>query len=69
MHDTGIIHLDIKPSNTILNLCFNRNFPFKEVFVVDFGLSERFIDKTGTHVPLIKLGRAKGTVKFSSLNS
>jgi casein kinase 1 len=47
MHSKNFIHRDIKPEN----LCIGRNKDQSTIYLIDFGLSKRFIDKNGEHIP------------------
>lgn len=64
IHRHGIVHLDIKPENMILG----RGMDSKTVYLIDFGLSTSFRDKSGEHVPVDEYVRFCGTPAFSSMH-
>lgn len=66
VHESGYIHRDIKPDN----ICMGRAGKAGVVHLIDFGISERYIDEeTGNHVPMINDGSFSGTIKFASVHA
>lgn len=60
VHSKGLLHQDLKPGNFLYE---NNN-----IYLVDFGLSKKYIDNEGNHIPF-KTGKSMvGSINFSSIN-
>jgi serine/threonine protein kinase len=65
IHEQGILHLDLKPTNILTGLGSQKD----KIFLIDFNLSKPFIEKNGKHISLNRLNEFNGNIQFSSVNS
>jgi serine/threonine protein kinase len=64
VHSKGYIHRDIKPGNFVVGL----GDKSKIIYIIDFGLSKRYIDKnTNKHIPYKEGKGLTGTARYVSL--
>ena len=64
IHSSGYIHRDIKPGNFVIG----RNENSKKIYIIDFGLSKRYIDKNNNKHISFKEGKGlTGTARYASL--
>lgn len=64
----GYIHCDIKPNNILLSGCIRNRREFDQLYIIDFGISQAYLDAKGNHVPLHKVGKNVGNKWFASPN-
>jgi serine/threonine protein kinase len=66
MHAANYIHRDIKPDNFLIGTGRTQN----TVYVIDFGLSKRYIDpKSGMHIKYDDTKSLTGTARYASTNA
>jgi serine/threonine protein kinase len=64
LHSVGYIHGDLKFQNVLTSL----NPDLDRVFLIDFGLSYKYLTPEGGHIEKVKRGHFSGNFLFSSLN-
>ena len=65
LHTKNFLHRDVKPDNFLTGLGKKAS----SVFLIDFGLSKKYIDKTKNHIPFREGKSLTGTVRYTSINT
>lgn len=72
MHKSGYLYCDIKLNNIVVGDCIELNRHstnhLHKLRFIDYGLSRRYLDDHGKHVPKIRERVFKGNVVFASKN-
>jgi serine/threonine protein kinase len=66
IHDRGIVHCDLKPSNFLIK---NNKDNLTEVYLIDYGLAKCFIDDKQRHYGLKTNETIIGTHRYMSVNT
>lgn len=65
MHNKNTIHRDIKPDNYVIGYG-SKSY---KVYLIDFGLAKKFINKDDTHIPYKDNKNLTGTARYASVNT
>ncbi|MCL4121837.1 UNVERIFIED_CONTAM: hypothetical protein GTU68_063190 [Idotea baltica] len=65
VHNRHFIHRDIKPDN----FCVGLNKTSNKIFILDFGLAKRYIQRDGKHIPYREGKNLTGTARYASINT
>ncbi|KAI9330167.1 kinase-like domain-containing protein [Obelidium mucronatum] len=69
LHEVGILHRDIKPGNFCMSLVDERSPTKQRCYLIDFGLSRRYIGTNGRiREPRSKVG-FRGTARYASISA
>ena len=66
LHKYGFVHRDIKPENFLLG---KKEEDKDKIFIIDFGLTKKYVDVSGAHIGYIDGQPFVGNPRFASINS
>lgn len=64
VHNKGYLHRDIKPENFL----FGVGDDSTKLYIIDFGLSKRYLDDNDNHIPMKLHKKITGTLRYLSTN-
>lgn len=65
VHTRHFLHRDIKPDNFLIGSAKRAN----KIFIIDFGLAKRYLQRDGTHIPYRDNKNLTGTARYASINT
>lgn len=65
IHKRRFIHRDIKPDN----FCIGRNKTSHKIFLIDFGLANKYLHKNREHIVYREGKCLTGTARYASINT
>ncbi|TNV87224.1 hypothetical protein FGO68_gene17084 [Halteria grandinella] len=69
LHSIGYLHLDIKPNNVLLGTSDLNHPKSKLIYLIDFGITKKYKETDGSHVPFKIDVPFTGNIIFSSVNT
>ena len=64
-HNSYFLHRDIKPDNFLVGVDANES----TIYIIDYGLAKRYIDKQHQHIPYKDGKSLTGTARYASVNT
>ena len=65
MHSRKFVHRDIKPDNFLLGTYEKCGI----IYIIDFGLSKKYLQKNGNHIAYKDNKSLTGTPRYASINN
>lgn len=65
VHSRHFLHRDIKPDNFLIGTGKRAH----KLYIIDFGLAKRYIQKDGKHIPYKENKNLTGTARYASINT
>lgn len=65
LHHRHFLHRDIKPDNFVMG----KNNKRHSVYIIDFGLAKRYLNREGKHIKYKQGKELTGTARYASINT
>eukprot|EP00825_Cyclidium_porcatum_P006202 TRINITY_DN13052_c0_g1_i2.p2 TRINITY_DN13052_c0_g1~~TRINITY_DN13052_c0_g1_i2.p2 ORF type:complete len:231 (-),score=31.54 TRINITY_DN13052_c0_g1_i2:148-840(-) len=65
VHTRHFLHRDIKPDNFLIGTGKRAH----KIYIIDFGLAKRYLQKDGKHIPYKENKNLTGTARYASINT
>lgn len=69
VHMAGYVHADLKPTNLLFGIGETLAESVKNIYIVDFGLSRKYVDQKGRHISENSGQGTRGTLSFMSIKT
>eukprot|EP00914_Ancora_sagittata_P033886 GHVO01068476.1.p1 GENE.GHVO01068476.1~~GHVO01068476.1.p1 ORF type:complete len:422 (-),score=42.81 GHVO01068476.1:116-1381(-) len=68
-HSKNLIHRDVKPDNLLVPYKSESSNTSTTIYMIDYGLSKRYRDSYGRHIPYREGKSLTGTARYASINT
>ena len=65
VHNKQFLHRDIKPDNFLIGASKRAH----RVYMIDFGLAKKYVQRDGRHIPYRDNKNLTGTARYASVNT
>lgn len=69
LHNLGYLHLDLKPDNILLGSSNMHKIESSTLYLIDYGISKKYLDEFGDHIPESNRVPFQGNIIFASKNA
>jgi len=65
IHNRGFLHRNLKPDDFLIGIGKRSH----KIYIIDFGVAKRFLQKYGQHIPYIENKKLMGSGRYGSINT